>query len=47
MPEELFEETHFEGLLSVRGDALCLFADLLPKLRSLLVGLFPDVMTRC
>jgi hypothetical protein len=41
-----FGETRFEGLLSVGGDAL-LSADLLPKQRLQLVGLFPNVMIKC
>jgi hypothetical protein len=43
MPEELFEETRFERLLSV-GDALFLSANLFPKP---LVDYFPDVMIKC
>ena len=47
MPES-FGETHFEGLLSVGGDALCRSADLMPKQRSPppLVSLFPDMMIK-
>jgi hypothetical protein len=43
IPEESFEETRFERLLSV-GDALCLSANLFPKS---LVDHFPDVMIKC
>ena len=45
--EESFGETRFEGVLSVRGDVLCLSVDLLPKQRPPLVGLFPDVIIKC
>ena len=43
MRGESFRVTRFEGLLSVGGDAFFLSADLLPKQRPPLVGLFPDV----
>ncbi len=39
-PEESFGETRFEGLLF---DVLCLYADLLPKQKPPLAGLFPDL----
>jgi hypothetical protein len=45
-PKDSSGETRFEGLPSVGGDALCLSADLLPKQRPPLVGLFPDPMIK-
>jgi hypothetical protein len=44
--DESLGATHFEGLLSVGGDVLCPSADLLPKQRPPLVGLFPDTMIK-
>ena len=47
MPDsDSFGETRFEAKLSVGGDALHVSADLLPKQRPPLVGLFPDVMIK-
>lgn len=40
---ESLGETRFEAMLFVGGDALRVSADLLPKRRPPVVGLFPDV----